>query len=89
MWFGSFAAIPGLSLASSANSIQKSSHGKASFEGPLGRFPPSWASLAASILSLSLSFSIFSGLNEIKSYSLIVLGLVNEGVYYVLIVLFF
>ena len=81
MWFGSFAAIPGLCLASSANSIQKSSHGKASFEGPSGRFPPSCASLAASILLSRFGFSTFSGLNEIKSYSLIVLGLVNEGVY--------
>ena len=33
--------------------------------------------------------SINNLLNEIQSYSLIVLGLVNEGVYYVLIVLFF
>ena len=81
--------IPGLSSDSFANSIQKVSHGKASFEGPLGRFPPSCALLAASILPCSFGFCTISILNKIKSYSLIVLGLVNEGVYYVLIVLIF
>ena len=89
MWFGSFAAIACLSLASFANFIQKSSYDNASSEGPLGRFPPSCALLAASIILLSSSFDTISSLNKIKSYSLIVLGLVNEGVYYALIVLFF